>query len=914
LDINVALINHRGQLPPIVQRNRFKLPDLLLIAVAVVALVSYFWLVPTVHPDRYVNRRIVEVRAAQIASDYIGRSGYSTEGLIPLVEIKREPDVVNDLQDVYGRDAFANRELSDKYKALKPYYYRVSWVMPASDEAVGFEDGSINLSLSGSTAMAEGSNRVKFDVAMTIDGSILSLKVNDLVPIPVKPALRYLRSDGLTPGWTHQIPAGVPDSMLVRNMGFNIATFRNVDPSDAVVPNTAGPEWTVAQGLNYDLNRAEVLRLADYHLRRSVWHERSLRVDTVTSVTNSLAKVRYAVQDTLHHWSIKVDVTVHPYGALQDLTVSMQHTESEADLANNDIVDLISVVSFAILFLSLLIVMIRRLDARLIDLKFALTDAILAGLFADAMVLLRFIYSSQFIAGGFSANLLSIIPTLIAVGAGAALLTFVISGSGESIARTSGFDPLKTLDLLKRGFFFNRAVGMALIRGVAAGVIMAGFAVLPMVVFPDLHLHFSTSDSVFNVHAATWPALEIIAKSGFFSLIYSYLLLLGLGGFAWLVKPKWPLVYAVVALGGVLLGIIPMDVDPMWGTVLMALATMVILLTLYKLYGFATVLIGLFVYYLMWDGMSGWMLYNSPDLGMSMILGAVVLSLFAFGVTAVAAGQDLDEIPEYIPSYVAELSTRERMERELEIARNVQLNFLPTSTPEILHYDIAAHCRPAFDTGGDFYDFIPLEDGKMAVIVGDVSGKGIQAAFYMTLIKGFVQSLSERIEDPASILCEINRLFVRNAEKGIFVTMLYGIIDPSTGEFTFARAGHNPLIFKPAKDANPRHIPSPGLAIGLIGDDRFHAHIRTTKIIIPEDGFICLYTDGITEAMNLKRELYGDHRLLGQLREVQAESSASIVSIIDDDVAKFVGRAPQHDDMTLVVIRHAGIFPITYIG
>jgi len=787
-------------------------------------------------------------------------------------------------------------------------------VLPTSDEAVGFEDGSMNISLSGRGAVVEGSNRVKFAVVMTTDGSILSLKVDDIAPIPVKPALRFLRSEGLTPGWTHQIPAGVPDSMLVRNMGFNIATFRNVDPSDATIPSTPGPEWAIAQGLNYDLNRAEVLRLADYHLRRTIWSDKSLRVDTVTSVTNSLARVRYAMLDSLHHWSVNIDVTMHPYGALNELAVSMKHNESEKHLADNDIMDLVTVMTFAILLLSLLIVMIRRLDARLIDLKFALTDAILAGLFADAFVLLRFIYGSQYIPGGFSANLLSIIPTLIAVGAGAALLTFVISGSGESIARTSGFDRLKTLDLLKRGFFFNRAVGMALIRGVAAGVIMAGFAVLPMTLFPSLHFHFTTSDPVFNVHAATWPALEIIAKSGFFSLVYSYLLLLGLGGFVWIVKPKWPLVYSVVAVGGVLLGILPMDIDPLWGTIFIGLATMAILLALYRLYGFATVLIGLFVYYIMWDGMSGWMLHNSPDLGMSMILGAVILTLFAFGITAVAAGQELDEIPEYIPSYVAELSSRERMERELEIARNVQLNFLPTSTPEILRYDIAAHCRPAFDTGGDFYDFIPLEDGKMAVIVGDVSGKGIQAAFYMTLIKGFVQSLSERIEDPASILCEINRLFVRNAEKGIFVTMLYGILDPTTGEFTFARAGHNPLIFKPTNDANPRHIPSPGLAIGLIGDDRFHAHIRTTKIIIPEDGFICLYTDGITEAMNLKRELYGDHRLLGQLSEIQNESSSAIMANIDTDVSKFVGRAPQHDDMTIMIIRRVRLFPITYVG
>jgi sigma-B regulation protein RsbU (phosphoserine phosphatase) len=99
-----------------------------------------------------------------------------------------------------------------------------------------------------------------------------------------------------------------------------------------------------------------------------------------------------------------------------------------------------------------------------------------------------------------------------------------------------------------------------------------------------------------------------------------------------------------------------------------------------------------------------------------------------------------------------------------------------------------------------------------------------------------------------------------------------------------------------------------------VGDDRFHAHIRTTKIIIPEDGFICLYTDGITEAMNLKREMYGDHRLLGQLREIQGESSSTILANIDADVSKFVGRAPQHDDMTVVIIRRAGVFPITYVG
>jgi phosphoserine phosphatase RsbU/P len=894
-----------------VHKNRFQLPDAVLMLIALVALISYFWLVPSLHPDRYVNRRITEARAVQLASDYIGRSGYAIDNMRAVVELMREADVVNDLQDVYGREAFTKRLLPEEFRSLRPYYYRVSWIPNAASDIDGVDDDMM-ISFNGRSSSIDGGNQILFTVVVTTDGNIISMRTMNTDPIPVKPALRYLRSDATVAGWTHQIPAGVPDSMLVRNMGFNIASFRNADSQSGLIPDGPGPEVVVSQGLNYDLNRAEVLRLADYHIRKTTWQDKPMKVDTVVSVSNSLARVRYSLDDSLHHWRVNIELTVHPYGALNELNTIYTRTDTAAGINSSDIMELISVLTIAIIILSFLIVMIRRLDARLIDLKFALTDAILAGIFADLIILLGFLHANQFAVGGSMTQLFTLIPTLIAAGAGAALITFVISGSSESLARTSGFDMLSTLDLLKRGFFFNKAVGMSLIRGVAVGMIMVGFSTLPMFVISDIHLHFSSGETVFNSHNAVWPALEVIAKAGFISLLFSYTIFLGLGGFAWTIRNSWSIVAIMITIGGVLMKLIPMNIAPLWGGWLIGGIAMILLYALYRIYGFATILIGVFVFYVMWEGMSGWMLHRSPDLGMSLILGSMILTMFAFGLAAVAAGQDLEEIPEYVPSYVAELSSRERMERELEIARNVQLSFLPTSTPEILGYDISANCLPAFDTGGDFYDFIPLQDGKIAVIIGDVSGKGIQAAFYMTLIKGFVQSLSERIESPADILCEINRLFVRNAERGIFVTMLYGILDPSTGEFAFARAGHNPAILKPAKDANPRHLPSPGLGIGLVNDDRFAAHIRTTKIIIPEEGFVCLYTDGITEAMNLKRELYGDHRLLGQLRLIRDESAAGILTRIDHDLASFVGRAPQHDDMTLVIIRRSGPFLINY--
>lgn len=891
------------------RRTRFTVLDIVLLAVAVLALAAYFWLMPSVHPDRFVNRRITEERAQILASDYIGRSGYSTEGMTAVVELFRDGDVVNDLQDVFGRGAFADRTLPESMRLLRPYYYRVSWVQAVGDiPAVDTEDG-MSISLGNTEINNYGSNLVVFSVIVTTDGNVVSLTktYEQTKGIPVKPALRFLRSNTSTAGWGHQIPAGVPDSMLVKNMGFDITSFRN-GPGE--VPETPGPEVVVSQGGSYDLNRAEVELLAEYHLRKSIWQDRGLEVDTVVAVSNSLARVRYVMPEPVQAWNVSVEVTVQPYGALEDLKVTYEKTAT--DINSTELRTLGSLLVIAILVLCLIIVLIRRLDARLIDLKFALTDAILAGLFVDTTLLLNQLFEYQFVGKSLSGTLFDMVPTLIAGGAGAALLMFIISGASESLTRTSGLDTLATLDLLKRGFFFNKAVGMAMLRGVGLGITMAGLVTLPMLAFPDAHLHFMYGSAVFLSHDVTWPALYVIADAGFKALLFSYLIFLGLGGFSWTIRKSWPVLIVVVLLVGTMIDLLPMDIAPLWASMGISASALLFLIWMYRQFGFATTLMGIFVFYLMWAGIPGWMLYRSPDVAVSIVLGSVILAMFSFGAAASAAGQELEEIPEYVPSYVAELSSRERMERELEIARNVQLSFLPASTPEIMGYDINASCRPAFDTGGDFYDFIPLANGNIAVIIGDVSGKGIQAAFYMTLIKGFVQSLSERIESPADVLCEINRLFSRNAEKGTFVTMIYGILEPETGVFTFARAGHNPAVFKPSSDSNPRHIPVAGIGIGLVADDRFAAFIRTQKIVIPENGFIFLYTDGITEAMNLRRELYGDHRLLGQLREIHGESASTIASKVSADVARFVGRAPQHDDMTMVVIRRAGVFKLNY--
>ncbi len=892
------------------QRNRFNIQDVLLIIIALIALLSYFWYIPKVHPDRFLDQRITKDEALQLATDYINRSGYSTEQLKPVVSLQRDAAIINEIQENYGRSVFTNQAIPESLKPLRPYYYEVSYTGTALDGGSS-QDVASETDDTASTVPST-STVPTITVQLSTDGALVSLRAQHVRSVPVRQALRSLDSS-VSLQESVPYPSGINDSTYIRSLGFDINTFRLGARSDSLSDTTNNPEWVLAEGKGYDLKRAEVIQIAEYHLRNTLWYEQTLIADTVFAVSNSHARVRFSLPEAPDEWQVGLEVSVYPYGALNEIRSSVRYKDPAQTMVSAQIIQVVSVVIFVIFFISLLIVMIKRLDARLIDLKFALTDAIVAAVFADTFLLLRFLHSAGMNASGFAPELLALIPLLVAAGAGAAILTFVLSGAGESLARVSQFDELKTLELLKRGFFYNKIVGLALIRGISAGVAVAGLVLLPMLILPEAHMQFDTDDRIFNVDRAVLPALETIGYAGFLSIVFSYSIFLGLGSFAWNIRKNWFLVSVFIIGGGTLLELLPIQIAPLSSSWIIGILGMGIFMILYRFYGFATVLIGMFIFFIMWEGISGWLIYKSPDLTSSVILGIVIVSLFSFGLAAVSAGQDVSEIPEYIPSYVAELSSRERIERELEIARTVQLNFLPNSTPTIPHFDIAAQCRPALDTGGDFYDFIALEDGRTVIIIGDVSGKGIQAAFYMTLIKGMIQSLSGRIEDPSDMLTEINRLFLKNSDKGTFVTMIYGILDPLSGEFVFARAGHNPLILKPAKDSHPRHVSSSGIGVGLVFDDRFPDAIQTTRLTIPEEGYLCLYTDGITEAMNIRREMFGDHRLLGLLNEVKDESSERIVAQIIDEVDRFVGRAPQHDDMTLVIIRRSGPFPYIHV-
>ncbi|MGA8265617.1 MAG: PP2C family protein-serine/threonine phosphatase [Ignavibacteriaceae bacterium] len=246
---------------------------------------------------------------------------------------------------------------------------------------------------------------------------------------------------------------------------------------------------------------------------------------------------------------------------------------------------------------------------------------------------------------------------------------------------------------------------------------------------------------------------------------------------------------------------------------------------------------------------------------------------------------------------------RERLSSELEIAHEVQTKLLPDRIPVVAGYSFAAICEPAKEVGGDYYDFTMIDEDKIGLVIGDVTGKGLPAAIYMTLIKGIFQSYSENNSSAAEVLIKINKLVYQIMQNGLFVTMLYGILDVKNNKFTFARAGHElPLIYK-FSDRSARSIKTIGMALGFEKGDVFTTSIEEKTINIEKGDTIVLYTDGVTEANNRLTEEYGLARMQDFLKENGNLSSTKLLDLFYEDVKNFCLGTEQFDDMTVVIVQ-----------
>lgn len=262
-----------------------------------------------------------------------------------------------------------------------------------------------------------------------------------------------------------------------------------------------------------------------------------------------------------------------------------------------------------------------------------------------------------------------------------------------------------------------------------------------------------------------------------------------------------------------------------------------------------------------------------------------------------------------LKDYIAQLTNatiaKERIESELRIAHDIQMNILPKTFPPFpdkAEFDIFAMIEPAREVGGDFYDFYLLDGDRLCFLIADVSGKGVPAALFMSVTKTFFKVFAHNAQMPHQLLDAVNSELSENNDSAMFVTVFCGILHYKTGELYFANGGHLPPVLI-RKDTPPTFIDMPdGVVLGVFRDYKY----ETAKIRLQKCDKLILYTDGVTEAMNDKNELYDSERLVKCLKVISHMSIQDTTKNLMRDVRVFTEGAPQSDDITILCLDFKG--------
>jgi sigma-B regulation protein RsbU (phosphoserine phosphatase) len=241
---------------------------------------------------------------------------------------------------------------------------------------------------------------------------------------------------------------------------------------------------------------------------------------------------------------------------------------------------------------------------------------------------------------------------------------------------------------------------------------------------------------------------------------------------------------------------------------------------------------------------------------------------------------------------------KKKIEKELELAADIQRRLLPSVLPSIAGYDVAANSRPARHVGGDYYDVLPRADGRVVYCVADVSGKGIAASLLMSNFQASLRALLSSGTSLAEAVTRMNNLMHASTAANKYVTAIFMDVDPATGHARVVNAGHNDGIILRA-DGTADRLKAGGLAVGLMPG---RTYTETEWQLAPGD-LVALYSDGVTEANDPEENEYSIERLIEFLREQRASSADAIVRATYESVDAFADTAPQYDDITMMVVR-----------
>lgn len=876
-------------------------PEIALGLLGVVGFVLYFLFLPGQHPDSTINYEIDSEEAVDRARTFLASQGYIMDAAAVHVTLERNKDVLNSLQETYGRTGTVTLLDTTELQLPAAYRWKVRFQHRESDKdenaALADLETIFLVSLTPSGEVYSADNRL----SSTDDGPAMLRYGSSRTAVNRSVLAAGLASDTSNVQRIRMRLTTIADSTLRTRIGFDSTIAGDGVGADARVDK-------LEESGSVTLGPRDVERMAAMHLTRIAPGSLQLSLDTLTvsqGVSAPTATVVYRTDEPVHGQMLQTTLSMTPTGNVAEVEFELNPDREElVSPEPSEVLDIARVGAWGMLALIIIIVFFRRMIARLIDIKSAMLDAMFLGLVFGGSTALAFQeWLLQAADVAIWVNILFRLLIFSVVGGAAALLAFMVSGVGESLGRETFPHKMRTMSLMRHGDYRNQPVGAVLIRGILSGGLLLGICILAMTASPGLALDL---DVLFAADYYMRPILSGVFNSMTAGYLVVLMVLVSLGAASsMLADGNWTYL-AAITIAGAVLQVIPVDLISSWWTLLYSGLFMLVLAWLFVRYDAMTAFMAYGTARLLAMLSEGVLITGSPA-GIDLLLGVLFLvTLLVIGAIGVASGRSERELHQYVPAYVTQMASQERVKRELELAHQVQASFLPRTMPQVAGLDLAGMCLPANEVGGDYYDFIQFDENRLAFVVGDVSGKGIHAAFFMTLVKGILQTLSREFPSPADVMRRLNHLFCLNAPSGVFISMIYGVVDNRTGNFRFARAGHNPAILCRAGSQDAEFLQPSGMAIGFADGERFDSNIEEATVTLNPGDTLVFYTDGFSEAMNKSRSLYGDERLAKKVGQIGGRSANAILRSVTEDVHHFIEGAGRSDDMTMVVLKMNG--------
>lgn len=709
--------------------------------------------------------------------------------------------------------------------------------------------------------------------------------------------------------WYQNVPRNAPQErffVYVTDQG-KIVGFNHLLPSDTTLCPPAKSRLTQQEALTLALDflNQTGVNIDRFEKLSSSSHSYEKRTDHTFRWKRDFERLKGHVDITVRIQGNRVGQFSQGFILPQDVMLKLQHYDSDRFSAN-----IYSIIFLLLIFLLPISVFLRKYHAGEISIKTAKVFFFILWIAMFIKGVLSFkVMANAWALGELSYDEIAMVKLLfytLIIYPFLASSAFMSWSVGESLAREKFGEKLAALDAIINRQFSTKKFALSALRGYAYGFVALGLTGLATWSLLNIFNGTLQLDSYRHTISLFLPFLVPVLSALIASLLSELLfrLFANLYFFKILKYKFLAIIFSSVifSLSSLVIWNIQLAITPYYLYLIIAFINGLLFGYLFWRYDLVTVLFADFIlvgilytipvlsnpnFLLQLQGIFSLLLLFSP--GIIIVRGLLVQKVFTYK-------------PETMPEHIKRISERERMARELEIARQVQMKLLPKEDPDFEESDIAGFCIPAEKVGGDYYDFITLNEKCIGLVIGDVSGKGVPASIYMTLTKGVFQSYSEE-KSPRNLLIKVNSLLYKTIERGTFISLFYAILNVKSKQLVYARGGHNPVIYYNSRADTCKLLESSGMALGLDAGEIFNQLLQEEKMQLYQGDLLVFYTDGFIEAMNHERCEYSEEKLINIVYNNRHKGSKEMINTIYTDVKKYIKNYPHYDDMTMIVVK-----------